>query len=76
MFGNVEEDKYMYEVFAKGEVLQREPGFAFQRVEFGMCLEKCPQQIEIPEVLKRVVAELAGEHGGIFLSRAMQAILQ
>jgi len=61
MFGNVEEAKYMYEVFAKGEVLQREPGFASQCVECGLCLEKCPQQIEIPEVLKRVVVELEGE---------------
>lgn len=60
MFGNVEEAKYMYGIFAKGEVLQREPGFASQCVECGMCLEKCPQQIAIPEVLKRVVAELEG----------------
>lgn len=60
MFGNVEEAKAMYDIFARGEVLQREPGFASQCVECGMCLEKCPQQIAIPEVLKRVVAELEG----------------
>ncbi len=57
MFGNVQEAKRLYDTFAKGEVLQREPGLASQCVECGLCLE-CPQQIEIPEVLKRVVAEL------------------
>ncbi|WP_085104110.1 aldo/keto reductase [Desulfovibrio gilichinskyi] len=58
MFGNLDEAKHLYKVFGSGDVLQREPGFASQCVECGMCLEKCPQQINIPEVLKRVVAEL------------------
>jgi len=58
MFGNVQEAKRLYDTFAKGEVLQRESGLASQCVECGLCLEKCPQQIEIPEMLKRVVAEL------------------
>ena len=58
MFGNVEDAKYMYDIFAKGEVLHREPGSASQCVECGLCMEKCSQQIAIPEVLKRVVAEL------------------
>jgi predicted aldo/keto reductase-like oxidoreductase len=60
MFGNVEEAKYLYNTFAQGTVLQREPGFASQCIECGTCLEKCPQQIQIPEVLKRVAAELEG----------------
>lgn len=55
MFGG-EEAKFMYNAFAQGAVLQREPGFASQCVECGECMEKCPQQIEIPEVLKRVAA--------------------
>ncbi len=58
MFGNPAEAKRFYNSFASGAVLQREPGFASQCVECGMCLEKCPQQINIPEVLKRVAAEL------------------
>lgn len=55
-----EEGKRMYGLFAEGTVLQRKPGFASQCVECGMCLEKCPQRINIPEVLKQVVAELEG----------------
>ncbi len=58
MFGNLVEAKRFYNSFASGSVLQREPGFASQCVECGMCLEKCPQQINIPEVLKRVATEL------------------
>ena len=58
MFGNLAEAKRFYNSFASGAVLQREPGFASQCVECGMCLEKCPQQINIPEVLKRVATEL------------------
>jgi hypothetical protein len=58
MFGNEAEAKHMYNSFAAGTVLQREPGFASQCVECGQCMEKCPQSIEIPEVLKRVAAVL------------------
>ncbi len=58
MFGNLAEAKHMYNAFAEGTVLQRQPGFASQCIECGECLEKCPQQIAIPEVLKRVVDEL------------------
>ncbi|WP_291329515.1 aldo/keto reductase [Desulfovibrio sp. UCD-KL4C] len=58
MFGNPAEAKRFYNSFASGSILQREPGFASQCVECGMCLEKCPQQINIPEVLKRVAVEL------------------
>ncbi|MEZ7195166.1 aldo/keto reductase [Pseudodesulfovibrio karagichevae] len=58
MFGNEAEARHMYNAFAAGAVLQREPGFASQCVECGQCMEKCPQSIEIPEVLKRVAAAL------------------
>ncbi|HKI80849.1 MAG TPA: 4Fe-4S dicluster domain-containing protein, partial [Pseudodesulfovibrio sp.] len=58
MFGNEAEAKHMYNSFASGTVLQRDPGLASQCVECGQCLEKCPQSIEIPEVLKKVAAAL------------------
>lgn len=61
MFGNPEESKRMYTNFVQGGILNREPGFASQCVECGECLEKCPQQIAIPEVLKQVVAEMEGK---------------
>lgn len=58
MFGNEAEAKRLYNTFAQGALLHRDPGFASQCVECGMCMEKCPQGIEIPEMLKRVAAEL------------------
>ncbi|WP_419785546.1 aldo/keto reductase [Pseudodesulfovibrio sp.] len=57
MFDSLEA-KRLYNIFNSGALLKREPGFASQCVECGQCLEKCPQGIEIPEVLKRVVAEM------------------
>lgn len=51
------EAKRMYGIFAEGTVLQRNAGFASQCVECGECIEKCPQSIDIPEVLKQVVSE-------------------
>lgn len=52
------EAKRMYGIFAGGTVLQRNAGLASQCVECGMCVEKCPQSINIPEMLKRVVDEM------------------
>ena len=37
------------------------PGLASQCLECGPCLEKRPQGIPIPDVLKRVAAEMEGE---------------
>ena len=58
MFGNVTEAKRMYTMFSQGTFQNRPAGFASQCVECGQCLEKCPQSIQIPEVLKRVAAEM------------------
>jgi predicted aldo/keto reductase-like oxidoreductase len=43
-----------------GAVALGEPEFASLCVECGLCVEKCPQHIDIPAVLKRVVEELEG----------------
>ena len=37
-----------------------ESNYASQCVECGKCLKKCPQGLDIPLLLKDVVAELAG----------------
>jgi len=59
MFDNADEAKYMYNAFNAGTTLHQKPGFASQcvGVECGECLEKCPQGIEIPEILKLVAAD-------------------
>jgi len=60
MFGNVVESRFMYAAFASGTTSKDGPGFASQCIACGACVEKCPQQINIPEVLERVVAEMEG----------------
>ena len=37
-----------------------EPGYASQCSRCGQCLEKCPQSLQIPDLLESVVAELEG----------------
>jgi len=59
LFGDAENAKYMYNAFLQ-EHRYRKAGFASQCVECGQCLEKCPQGINIPEVLKRVAVEMEG----------------
>ena len=57
MFGNAPEGKFMYAIRMSG-MLSGTPGYASQCVQCGECLEKCPQQIEIPDVLEKVAEEL------------------
>lgn len=58
MFGNEKEAKRMYSNFAGGGIAKRAPGFASQCVACGECLEKCPQGINIPDMLERVSEEM------------------
>ena len=58
MFGGLEEVKFRYAFRMSGELADRIPGFASQCTVCGACLEKCPQEIPIPEMLARVTAEL------------------
>jgi len=60
MFGAREEVKFRYAFRMSGELVDGRPGFASQCVQCGACLDKCPQEINIPEVLARVVAEMEG----------------
>lgn len=58
MNGDADSAKFRYVVSVGGVLGVDAPGFASQCAACGECLEKCPQHIEIPEVLKSVVAEL------------------
>jgi predicted aldo/keto reductase-like oxidoreductase len=61
MFGNVEGAKFTYAVNMSGVFTNTEPGgFASQCIECGQCMEKCPQGLKIPELLKAVAEELEG----------------
>jgi predicted aldo/keto reductase-like oxidoreductase len=57
MFGNEEEAKFMYAVRMSG-MITGTPGYASQCVQCGECLKKCPQEIEIPDFLEKVVEEM------------------
>jgi uncharacterized protein len=60
MFGEAEPAKFRYALRMSGELVDGRPGYASQCVTCGECLDKCPQHIQIPEVLAQVAAELEG----------------
>jgi hypothetical protein len=61
MFNTTAEAPFMY-VMRMGGSLTGKPGYASQCVQCGECLEKCPQQIDIPMELEKVATELEGPH--------------
>jgi len=60
MFGNIQEGKFLYALRMSGEIGSEGPGYASQCVACGQCVENCPQNIAIPEVLAELAAELEG----------------
>ena len=71
MFNTTAEAPFMY-VMRMGGSLTGKPGYASQCVECGECLERCPQQIDIPAQLEKVASELEGPH----LSQIEQMVRQ
>lgn len=61
LFGNEGMVKFRYAFRMSGELSGGVTGFARQCVECGECVEKCPQQINIPEMLKQVSIEMEDE---------------
>ncbi len=57
---NPDGEKFMYAARLGGAVALGEPEFASLCVQCGQCVERCPQQIDIPAVLETVVEELEG----------------
>ena len=60
MFGVTEQMKIIYALRMSGDLVAGRPGYASQCAECGVCLDKCPQQIRIPDVLAEVAKELEG----------------
>lgn len=60
MFGETEMVKFSYALRMSGILADGAPRYASRCVECGECLEKCPQKIPIPDILKEVVAEMEG----------------
>jgi len=57
---NPDTEKFMYAARLGGAVALGNPSFASMCVQCGECVEKCPQQIDIPAVLEQVRAEFEG----------------
>jgi L-lactate utilization protein LutB len=57
--------KMMY-LFQNGGLVTAKPTMASMCVECGQCLEKCPQHLPIPDLLKDVQADMEG-----FMTRPM-----
>lgn len=60
LFGNKEETRFSYLTRMCGIISGDKRGFASECVQCGECLEKCPQSIQIPDVLSDVVDEFEG----------------
>jgi predicted aldo/keto reductase-like oxidoreductase len=58
LFGKEAEVKMAYAAHMSGSFQEGEPGFASLCVACGECLEKCPQQVEIPDRLTEVAKEM------------------
>ena len=61
MFDQPDAAKFGYAIRLSGDLTSGVSGYASQCVECGECIEKCPQNIPIPEVLAQVVADMEDE---------------
>ncbi|WP_459202203.1 aldo/keto reductase [Methanococcus sp. CF] len=52
--------RFQYFALLSDMLWTNEPHFASQCTNCGICLEHCPQNIQIPEMLEKVVAEFEG----------------
>jgi len=60
MFENPDEAKIMYAVRLSGTITAGDPAYASRCIQCGQCLEKCPQHLEIPNLLESAARELEG----------------
>ena len=59
MFDNRRRTKMVYPVMLGG-LIDGKPGFASQCTDCGECLEKCPQHLPIPDLLRDVSRDMEG----------------
>jgi hypothetical protein len=65
----VNNPRIMYLVGLGGLFTGNPPGFASQCTQCGRCVKSCPQQLQIPDILKQVAREL--ESPGMPIMRAL-----
>ena len=61
MLGNKKDAPFSY-IMKMSDIITGQMGYASQCTQCGECLEKCPQGLNIPELLEKVVQELEGEN--------------
>ncbi|MGA7827469.1 MAG: aldo/keto reductase, partial [Geobacteraceae bacterium] len=61
MFDQPDAARFGYAIRMGGDLTGGVSGFASQCVRCGQCIDKCPQQIPIPDVLAEVVADMEDE---------------
>ncbi|MGA2246114.1 MAG: 4Fe-4S dicluster domain-containing protein [Verrucomicrobiota bacterium] len=60
MFGALEEAKFRYAFRMSGELGDGHRGYASQCVQCGGCMDKCPQHLQISDLLAQVAKEFEG----------------
>lgn len=58
MFEQFDAAKFSYAIRMSGDLSDGISGYASQCIQCGECLDKCPQQIPIPDILADVVSEM------------------
>jgi predicted aldo/keto reductase-like oxidoreductase len=59
--GNEKEAKLQYAAKPGAVIRGNVTGYASQCIECGQCIEKCPQHLDIPTLLKAVAEEFEGK---------------
>jgi predicted aldo/keto reductase-like oxidoreductase len=73
LFGQQEMAKFSYILRMSGLLSDGKPKYASQCVQCGECVDKCPQNIQIPDMLAQVAAEMedAGLEQRLALARKL-----
>ena len=76
LFSKEAEGKLHYAVRMSDVFTEGESGFASQCVACGECVKKCPQQIEIPDLMAKIAEELEDDQLEMYVAMIKKAVRQ
>ena len=76
MFNQPDAARFGYAIRMSGDLTNGVSGYASQCVQCGLCVDKCPQQIPIPDILAQVVADMEDEGLSERLAMAREIMLK
>ena len=76
MFNQPDAARFGYAIRMSGDLTNGVSGYASQCVHCGHCVDKCPQQIPIPDILAQVVADMEDEGLSERLAMARKIMLK